>query len=83
MISMALKKISLRGTHSNSERTNSTLMTFSACSSVGREGCSSQVAPVASTDGSNTFTEEGAVDRTKMDSSRTQPEGSSRVSSRC
>ena len=83
MISMGLKKISLRGTHNNSERTNSTLMIFFACSSVGREGCSSQVAPVASTDVSNTFTEEGAVDRTKKDSSRTQPEGSSRVSSRC
>lgn len=83
MISMALKKISLRGTHSNSERTNSTLMIFSACSSVGREVCSSQVAPVPSTDGNNTFTEERALDRTKKGSNRTQLRGSSRVSSPC
>ncbi len=83
MISMGLKKISLRGTHSNSERTNLTLMTFSACSSAGREGCSSQVARVASKAGNKTFTEEREVARTKKGSNRTQPWGSSKLSSPC
>ena len=83
MISTALKKISLRGTHSNSERTNSTLMTFSVCSLADREECSSQGAMEASTDGSNTFTEEVVVDRTKKGSNRTQPWESSRVSYLC
>ena len=71
MMSMELKRISHRGTHSSSEKTNSTQMTFSACfSGVAMEACSS-MAQVASKGNTSTEEEELGITMTGSNKTRT------------